>query len=341
MVDKSGIIEKVTSGRKLDGTDALVALDTAAGFLPGYGQIAQCAVTPFSQAAVQERNLLWIQDKFGNLAEVAMNPAYRRECNAVGAQIGKSVAVGAAGTVGGIAGGALGLKAGAAIGTAIMPGPGTLVGGAIGMAGGAVGAIGGSMLTTMPVSALLDEPRTEAFDIVHSIVDDKKAGRLDFDMLKRKTFIGLAASLPDQQWKAVEELVRKMSNGSARTLQEALEKQPKIIDRLMNDPYVDDTIRAYNGLLPSSNPTGAPDAERITATELFAEKIAAGMSSPDSRWVVDPHILLLNNKRIELASYINNEIYQQYYANQGVDVTTATPFPDGGPASPAGGKITR
>jgi hypothetical protein len=341
MVDKSGIINKVINkgGRGLDGTDALIAAEQAAGLIPGVGQVAQLAVSPITAAAVEGRNTAWIQEKFGDLAGLANSPAYRREQNASGAKIGRNVAVGAAGTAGGLAGGALGLKAGATIGTAVLPGAGTLVGGAIGFAGGAVGAIGGSMLASMPVSALLDEPRTEAFDIVHSIVDDKAAGNVDPQMLRRKVFIGLAAGLEDRQWKAIEGLVKTNSKSKDRvtTLQEALEKEPQIIDILMNDPYVDETIRAANGLLPSSTPAGAPNSERISATELFAQKIELGTTSPDAPWVVDPHILLLNNKRLELASYINQEIHHQYYVQQGVDVDAPIPFPGGVEPTAAGG----
>lgn len=334
MVDKRSLFEKITQGGgEYDAADGVSAVAAAAGLLSGpAGQVASVAFSVPSAAMGASRDLAWLSEQFGGLnleREAATNSLFKHELDAVDVRIAHAVATSAAGAVGGIAGGAAGTKAGAALGTIIMPGVGTAIGGAI---GGFGGAIVGSVATSYPMDAILSSSRTDAFAVLGSIQNDLKRG---IHASAEKAFVILAASLPEENVKYIESRIKKMSGGEVETLQAALEKHSELISKLMRDPGIDNIIRAHNGLLALPKNDADTMQESIASTsEMFAEKVNAG---------VDPRILLLRQKRMQLVEVMNQEIVASSVNAQGVylapDEEDAHPFPPVGGA-PKKGRTT-
>lgn len=320
MVDRRGVLEKImnfvglgndSAPVEFDSTDLMKATESGFGLLPGIGQIGSPILAAPSTAMEIRRNQEWVQENFGVGSfeqQAQLDPLFKKELEAVDGLITKAVATSAAGAVGGAAGGAAGMWAGAqmaaTLGAFLGPVGATLLGGA----GFLVGAFAGGTAASYPVDYILAKPRTDAFAVIGHIQEDIKSGA---GIDPRKVFVNLAASLPDEVLaknsetgkNIIERKLAILSGGKIKSLQEALEKQPEIIDALIADTDIDNTIKTFNGMLVIGDITDkSGQFTAKTATQLFTEQLEAG---------VDPRILVLRQKRMQLVEQMNMEVLQE------------------------------
>jgi len=324
MVDKRSLLEKVIGVFKsdpserpveFDGTDAMKVVETGSGFIPGVGQALSPIVAAPRAAMENSRNMEWIQENFSVQSfetQAKLDPLFARELEAADQNIMQAVASSAAGAVGGAAGGWAGAQMGASAGAAVgsfVPGVGTAIGGTVGGGLGFIGgAIVGSGVASAPVDYIMTQPRTDAFAVIGGIQEDVKAGA---GIDPRKVFVTLAASLPDYELPKdpetgknyIEKRLDELSDGKIKSLQEALVKRPEIIDTLMADMNIDYKIKEYNEIVkvPDINDKSGQYFAK-SATELFTEQLEAG---------VDPRILVLRQKRMQLVEKMNIDIIQE------------------------------
>ncbi len=301
----------------VDTPDILRFAQLGVGFAGTPGQVAGMALTApieYMQASKQRAEIAAALS-IRNFDALSKDSSVRRSLEEIEKKkqdaIRSSMVSGTAGIVSGLA-------AMAAVGSWVIPGTGPIVTGLV-LGGGA--SILGSYAAGAADKAVFTTDSNDAFVIAQIIGEKQKKGQ---PISELETFALLASSLPEKQLNALNKRLENRSDGKVTTITKAVtEGRSDLLSALMKEPQTDIDLGADTGLNPVAG---------TTVSAQFAQMLNNGMNV---------NFLMRRDFRENIANNMNMAGLG-INLEQGVDVTTPTPFPDRIlPASPAGGKITR
>ncbi len=302
----------------VDTPDVLKFAQLGIGFAGTPGQVAGMALTApieYMQASKQRAEIAAALS-IRNFDALSKDSSVRRSLEEIEKKkqdaIRSSMVSGTAGIVSGLA-------AMAAVGSWVIPGVNATIAPiltSVVVGGGA--SVVGSYAAGAADKAVFTTDSNDAFVIAQIIGEKQKKGQ---PISELETFALLASSLPEKQLNALNKRLENLSDGKVTTITKAVtEGRSDLLSELMKEPQTDIDLGADTGLNPVAG---------TTVSAQFAQMLNNGMNV---------NFLMRRDFRENIAHNMNMAGLG-INLKQGVDVTTPTPFPDGGlPASPAGGK---